>query len=44
MSDNTQNDSRGVGGNGDGALPAPPPLTPIEAFIAAKTVVLRQIL
>jgi DNA-binding CsgD family transcriptional regulator len=44
MSDNTQNDSRGVGGNGDGALPAPPPMTPTEAFIAAWTAVLRQIL
>jgi hypothetical protein len=35
MSDNTQNDSRGVGGSGDGPLPAPPPMTPAEAFIAA---------
>jgi hypothetical protein len=37
MSDNTQNDSRGVGGSGDGPLPAPPPMTPAEAFIAAQT-------
>jgi hypothetical protein len=44
MSDNTLHDSRGVGGNGDGALPAPPPMTPIEAFIAAQTEVLHQIL
>jgi hypothetical protein len=37
MSDNTQNDSRGVGGSGDGPLPAPPPMTPAKAFIAAQT-------
>jgi hypothetical protein len=44
VSDNTQIDSRGVGGSGDGALPTPPPMTPTEAFIAAQTEVLRQIL
>jgi hypothetical protein len=44
MSDNTQNDSRGVGGSGDVPLPPPPPMTPVEAFIAAQTEVLRQIL
>jgi hypothetical protein len=44
MSDNTQNDSRGAGGNDDGALPTPPPMTPTEAFIAAQTEVLCQIL
>jgi hypothetical protein len=44
MSDNTQNDSRGVGGSGDGPLPAPPPMTAAEAFITAQTEVLRQIL
>jgi hypothetical protein len=26
MSDNTQNDSQGVGGSGDGPLPPPPPI------------------
>jgi hypothetical protein len=41
MSDNTQNDSRGVGDSGDGPLPAPPPMAPAEAFIAAQTEVLR---
>jgi hypothetical protein len=44
MSDNTQNDSRGAGGSGDAPLPPPPPMTPAEAFIAAQTGVLRQIL
>jgi hypothetical protein len=44
MSNNTQNNSRGVGGSGDGPLPPPPPMTPAEAFIAVQTEVLRQIL
>jgi hypothetical protein len=44
MFDNTQNDSRGVGGSGDVPLPPPPPMTPAEAFIAAQTEVLHQIL
>jgi hypothetical protein len=44
MSDNTQNDSEGVAGSGDGPLPPPPTMTPAEAFIAAQTEVLRQIL
>jgi hypothetical protein len=42
MADNTHSNSGGAGGNG--GLPAPPPLTPSEAFIAAQTEVLRQIL
>jgi hypothetical protein len=44
MADNTHSNSGGAGGNGDGALPAPPPMTPSKAFIAAQTEVSRQIL
>jgi hypothetical protein len=41
MADNTHSNYGGAGGNGDGALLAPPRLTPSETFIAAQTEVLR---
>jgi hypothetical protein len=44
MAGDAYSNSGGAGGNGDGALPTPSPLTPSEAFIAAQTEVLRQIL
>jgi hypothetical protein len=44
MAGDAHSNSGGAGGNGDGALPTPLPLTPSEAFIAAQTEVLRQIL
>jgi hypothetical protein len=44
MAGDAHSNSGGAGGNGDGALPTTSPLTPSEAFIAAQTEVLRQIL
>ena len=44
MVDNTQNNSGGSRFHGGGDPPPPPPMTPSEAFMAAQTEVLRQIL
>ncbi len=38
------NNSQDIHGGSGGDLPPPPPMTPNEAFIAAQTEVLRQIL
>jgi hypothetical protein len=40
----TRSSPNGFGANGSSDLPPPPPMTPLEAFIATQTEVLRQIL
>jgi hypothetical protein len=40
----TRSSPNGFGANGSGDLPPPPPMTPLEAFMATQTEVLRQIL
>jgi hypothetical protein len=40
----THNSPNGFGVNGSGDIPPPSPMTPSEAFMAAQTEVLRQIL
>jgi hypothetical protein len=38
------NTPNGFDTSGNGDLPSPPPMTPVETFMAAQTEVLRQIL
>jgi hypothetical protein len=40
----TRNTPNGFDTSGNGDLPPPPPMTPVETFMAAQTEVLRQIL
>jgi hypothetical protein len=40
----TRNTPNGFDASGNGDLPPPPPMTPVETFMAAQTEVLRQIL
>jgi hypothetical protein len=40
----TRNTPNGFDALGNGDLPPPPPMTPVETFMAAQTEVLRQIL
>jgi hypothetical protein len=40
----TRNTPNGFDASGNGDLPPPPPMTPVETFMAAQTKVLRQIL
>jgi hypothetical protein len=40
----TRSSPNGFGASGSGDLPLPPPMTPLEAFMATQTEVLRQIL
>jgi hypothetical protein len=38
----TRNTPNGFDASGNGDLPPPPPMTPVETFMAAQTEVLRQ--
>jgi hypothetical protein len=40
----TRNTPSGFDASGNGDLPPPPPMTPVETFMVAQTEVLRQIL
>jgi hypothetical protein len=44
MVGSTRSTPNGFDASGSGDLPPPPPMTPVETFMAAQTKVLRQIL
>jgi hypothetical protein len=44
MVGSTRSTPNGFDASGSGDLPPPPPMTPVESFMAAQTEVLRQIL
>jgi hypothetical protein len=44
MVGSTRSTPNGFDASGSGDLPLPPPMTPVESFMATQTKVLRQIL
>jgi hypothetical protein len=44
MVEPTRGTPNGFGASGSGDLPPPPPMTPVDTFMATQTEVLRQIL
>jgi hypothetical protein len=44
MVGSTRNTPNGFDASGNGDLPPPPPMTPVETFMVAETEVLHQIL